>query len=79
MQLTQKRVVRKKRIDDKTLVKNQKNILTLANVYAYIYMYIIQRLIMVIFGFQICNDENIMNTLSSTEYSMQFLHEMSTI
>ena len=41
MQLTQKRVVRKKRIDDKTLVKNQKNILTLANVYAYIYMYII--------------------------------------
>ena len=39
MQLTQKRVERKKRIDDKTLVKNQKNILTLANVYAYIYMY----------------------------------------
>ena len=39
MQLAQKRVVRKKRIDDKTLVKNQKNILTLANVYAYMYMY----------------------------------------
>ena len=41
MQLTQKRVVRKKKMDDKNLVKNWKNILTLANVHAYINMYII--------------------------------------
>ena len=39
-----------KKMDDKNLVKNWKNILTLANVHAYIYMYIIKRINFIVQG-----------------------------